>query len=71
MKVLVFGGNGQVGQELLKALPQAGHEVIATTRSGQLPDGSRCEQADFANPASLPALLQRLQPQWVINAAGN
>ena len=69
MKVLVFGGNGQVGQELLKALPQAGHEVIATTRSGQLPDGSRCAVADFSDPASLPPLLERLQPQWVINAA--
>lgn len=67
MKVLVFGANGQVGQELLRALD--GHEVVATTRSGALPDGRACERADFADPASLTGLLERLQPQWVVNAA--
>ena len=46
MTVLVFGGNGQVGQELLRALSPLG-EVVATTRSGTLPDGSACEVADF------------------------
>lgn len=68
MTVLVFGGNGQVGQELLRALAPLG-EVIATTRSGQLPDGSACEVADFGQPDSLPALLDRLQPSVVVNAA--
>lgn len=68
MTVLVFGGNGQVGQELLRALVPLG-EVIATTRSGQLPDGSACEVADFGQPDSLPALLDRLQPSVVVNAA--
>lgn len=67
MKVLVFGGNGQVGQELLKAL--IGYEVVATTRSGQLPDGNACEVADFGEPDTLTTLLDKLQPQWVINAA--
>ena len=68
MTVLVFGGNGQVGQELLRARAPLG-EVIATTRSGQLPDGSDCETADFGQPDSLPALLDRLQPSVVVNAA--
>lgn len=68
MTVLVFGGNGQVGQELLRALAPLG-KVIATTRSGQLPDGSACEMADFGQPDSLPALLDRLQPSVVVNAA--
>lgn len=68
MTVLVFGGNGQVGQELLRALAPLG-EVVATTRSGQLPDGSACEVADFGQPDSLPALLDRLQPSVVVNAA--
>ena len=68
MTVLVFGGNGQVGQELLRALSPLG-EVVATTRSGTLPDGSACEVADFNQPDSLPALLDRLQPSAVINAA--
>ncbi|HIE0126371.1 TPA: dTDP-4-dehydrorhamnose reductase [Stenotrophomonas maltophilia] len=68
MTVLVFGGNGQVGQELLRALAPLG-PVVATTRSGQLPDGSACEVADFAQPDSLPALLDRVQPSVVVNAA--
>ena len=68
MTVLVFGGNGQVGQELLRALAPLG-QVIATTRSGLLPDGSTCEVADFSHPESLMLLLDRLQPAIVVNAA--
>jgi len=68
MTVLVLGGNGQVGQELLRALAPLG-PVVATTRSGRLPDGSPCEAADFGHPGSLPALLDRVQPSVVVNAA--
>ncbi len=68
MSVLVFGGNGQVGQELLRALAPLG-PVVTTTRSGKLADGSDCEIADFNAPESLPALLDRLQPSAVVNAA--
>ena len=68
MTVLVFGGNGQVGQELLRALAPFS-SVVATTRSGRLADGSACEVANFDAPDSLPALLDRLQPSAVINAA--
>ncbi|WP_312368390.1 dTDP-4-dehydrorhamnose reductase [Stenotrophomonas sp.] len=68
MSVLVFGGNGQVGQELLRALAPLGR-VVATTRSGKLADGSDCEIADFNAPESLPTLLDRLQPSAVVNAA--
>jgi dTDP-4-dehydrorhamnose reductase len=68
MTVLVLGGNGQVGQELLRALAPLG-PVVATTRSGRLPDGSPCETADFGQPGSLPVLLDRVQPSVVVNAA--
>jgi len=68
MTVLVFGGNGQVGQALLRALAPPG-EVMATTRSGMLPDGTACEVADFDRPDSLPVLLDRLRPTGVVNAA--
>lgn len=68
MTILLFGANGQVGQELLRALAPLG-KVVATTRSGVLPDGSACETADFGQPDSLPALLDRLQPSIVVNAA--
>ncbi len=68
MTVLVFGGNGQVGRELLRALAPLG-TVVATTRSGMLADGSACEVVDFDRPDSLPALLDRLRPAHVVNAA--
>lgn len=68
MTVLLFGGNGQLGQELRRALAPLG-EVVATTRSGTLPDGSPCEVADFNAPATLTALLDRVRPQVVVNAA--
>ncbi len=68
MTILVFGGNGQIGQELLRAMAPLG-EVVATTRSGLLPDGRACEIADFNQPDSLVALLDRVKPRIVVNAA--
>jgi len=68
MTILVFGGNGQVGTELLRALVPLG-KIIAATRSGRLPDGRACETADFSQPHTLTAVLDRLQPSIVVNAA--
>jgi dTDP-4-dehydrorhamnose reductase len=68
MTVLLFGGNGQVGHELRRSLRALG-DVVVTTRSGELPDGARCEVADFDRPDSLAALVQRVAPAIVVNAA--
>ncbi len=68
MTVLLLGANGQVGQELLRALAPLG-PIVATTRSGTLADGTACEVADFDQPGSLPALLERIRPNTVVNAA--
>lgn len=68
MTTLVFGGNGQVGQELRRALRATG-DVAATTRSGKLPDGTECALADFDQPGSLNALLDKVRPVRVVNAA--
>jgi dTDP-4-dehydrorhamnose reductase len=66
--VLLLGGNGQLGRELQYALAPL-YTVVATTRSGMLPDGSPCEMADFNQPELLTALLDRVSPQIVVNAA--
>jgi len=66
--ILLLGANGQLGQELRRALAPLG-SMVATTRSGVLPDGSACEVADFDQPGSLAALLDRVQPTVVVNAA--
>ncbi|MDI9240833.1 dTDP-4-dehydrorhamnose reductase [Lysobacter sp. LF1] len=68
MKLLVVGANGQVGNALLRALAPLG-EVIATTRSGQLDDGSACERLDLADVEAIAPLVQRLRPDAVVNAA--
>ncbi|MGO3127403.1 MAG: dTDP-4-dehydrorhamnose reductase [Luteimonas sp.] len=68
MTFLVFGANGQVGQELLRALAPLG-DVRGTTRTGTLPDGSGCLTADFSDPDSIVALLDVTRPTRVINAA--
>ena len=68
MTILLLGANGQLGQELQRALAPLG-AIVATTRSGVLPDGSACEVADFDQPGSLTALLDRLRPSVVVNAA--
>ena len=68
MTVLLFGGNGQVGHELRRSLRALG-DVVVTTRSGELPEGARCEVADFDCPDSLAALVQRVAPAIVVNAA--
>ena len=68
MKLLLFGGNGQVGTELRRSLARLG-DVVVTTRSGRLPDGIQCETADFNAPETLAALIGRVAPDVVVNAA--
>ncbi len=68
MKILLLGANGQVGTELRRSLAALG-ELTAATRHGQLPDGTACEVADFDQPESLHALVERTAPNVVVNAA--
>lgn len=68
MTVVVFGANGQVGRELLRALAGA-ERLVAATRSGTLADGRPCAQADFAEADQALALLERERPAAVVNAA--
>ena len=67
MRILLLGANGQVGHELRRSLAPLG-EMTATTRNGVL-DGADSEVADFDNPGSLPALVERISPDVVVNAA--
>lgn len=67
MKILLLGANGQVGHELRRSL--APGEIVCTTRNGALADGGACETADFDQPQSLAALVERIAPDVVVNAA--
>lgn len=68
MKILLLGANGQVGHELRRSLAPLA-EVVVTTRGGALDDGAPCEIADFDAPDALPALIDRIAPDVVVNAA--
>lgn len=69
MRILLLGGNGQLGTELRRSLASLG-EVVVATLSGTL-DGAACETADFGRPDSLPTLVERVAPDIVVNAAAH
>lgn len=64
MKILLLGGNGQVGRELRRSLVTLG-ELIVATRDGEGADAD----ADFDRPQSLIALIETIAPDIVVNAA--
>jgi len=72
-RLLVVGGNGQVGRELRRSLRPLG-EVVAATRDGRLDDAEaaahdRCEIVDLADTDALAALVDAVAPTAVLNAA--
>ena len=68
MKFLLLGTYGQVGHELRRALAPLG-EVVCATRDGQLEGHPGCESADLDRPTTLGALVERIGPDVVVNAA--
>ena len=64
MKLLLLGGNGQVGRALRRRLPALG-QVLVATRDGVQADAV----ADFDAPETLAALVRAHAPDVVVNAA--
>lgn len=64
MRILLLGGNGQLGRALRQCLPVLG-EVIVATRDGT--DGDLA--ADFDDPDALQAQVERCVVDVVVNAA--
>jgi dTDP-4-dehydrorhamnose reductase len=67
MRILLLGGNGQVGHELRRSLAPLG-ELVVSTRDGRLGDGGSCESLDLAAPQAIDALVERVAPDVVVNA---
>ena len=65
MKILLLGKNGQVGWELQRALAPLG-ELTALDFDSPGP-----WRADFTQPQSLPALVQAIAPDLIVNAAAH
>ncbi|UHQ22197.1 dTDP-4-dehydrorhamnose reductase [Lysobacter sp. 5GHs7-4] len=70
MKILLLGANGQVGQELRRSLAPLG-EVVATTRTGALPDGGRCEALDVNDLDAIAPLVERVRADVIVNATAH
>jgi len=70
MNILLLGANGQVGHELRRSLAPLG-DIVATTRSGALPDGGICEALDLYELDALAPLLERVAPDVVVNATAH
>jgi len=69
-RILLVGANGQVGTELQRSLADVG-AVTGATRDGRLADGRPCEVADLDRPDTLAALVERVAPDIVVNAAAH
>lgn len=68
LRILLLGANGQLGATLRRRLTSVG-AIVCATRDGYLTTGATCEVADLAQPASLAALVARVKPDVVVNAA--
>lgn len=70
MRIALLGANGQVGQTFLKdgALASLG-TVIPITRDGQVFDGRQGEAGDLSSPEGIVAVLDRIRPDVIVNAA--
>lgn len=65
MKLLLLGCNGQVGWELQRSLRPLGELVVCDF------DSAPQFQADFTRPAEVAALVDRLRPDVIVNAAAH
>lgn len=63
MKLVLLGGDGQIGWELRRALAPLG-DVVALERNG---DDALC--ADLEKPEPLRGALRRIRPDVIVNAA--
>ncbi len=60
-KILVIGANGQVAWELLPCLQTLGNVIVASRNS--------TNYIDLANADSIRAIIRKLQPNIIVNAA--
>lgn len=68
-RILLTGARGQLGFALLEPLRLLG-EVLPATRDGRLPGGGSGIALNLADdPTQIRAILQRLQPSLIVNAA--
>ena len=70
MKVLITGATGFVGSAMVREVLQAGHEVIAASRSGKAPDGAHGLKLDVSQADETLNLITEAQPEAIIHLVG-
>lgn len=72
MKILVTGGTGSVGREVVKLLLQRGTEVRVLTRKtpekGTLPDAAEIAIGDLLDPVSIEKAMNGVDKLFLLNA---
>jgi nucleoside-diphosphate-sugar epimerase len=78
VRALVTGAAGFVGANLVRALLEAGHEVVAWHRPGgegwrlgQLLDDVELGEVDVTDPAALDSAVAGARPDWVFHLAAH
>ncbi|GAA4606709.1 sugar nucleotide-binding protein [Actinoplanes octamycinicus] len=65
--MLVVGGSGLLGREVVRQARIAGHEITATFRSQPIGSGGR--RLDIRDRAAVRALVAAVRPEVIVNAA--
>ncbi len=72
MKILVTGGTGKVGSELVKELVKRGAEIRALVRKketgNKIPDGVEMVEGDLLDPISVERALDGVDKLYLLNA---
>ncbi len=69
MRVLVVGATGFVGRRLVSRLTEAGHEVVAFSRSAKsepFPDGVEAFEGDLSDPESVTGLCEEIDVAYYL-----
>lgn len=64
MRIMVIGGSGYLGSEVVRQAGGSGHEVIATSRAKAGP-----HHLDVTSRLAVASLISQAQPHCIINAA--
>jgi dTDP-4-dehydrorhamnose reductase len=67
--LVVTGGSGFLGSNLLSEAKSAGRDVVAVTHRDGIPGAVRSVPVDLAEPGAAERMIESLQPEWVVNCA--
>src|SRR5262245_43067950 len=74
MRILVTGAGGQIGGDLIHALAERGHEIVATdvaVQPDRVPPAANVEwhHLDVTDPSAVMALFRQVKPERVFHLA--